>query len=193
MIVKIKTVAKIFLFIFNNIILWCSNFCLNFESRFTNTRVRNGILRLLGHKIGYPVIIDRNLEVDGKLSIGDFVLIRDGCIIGANTVIEDFCTISRDVMIITGGHSTSDMSAKGAPVVLRKFSWVGARSTILPGVIIGEHAVVAAGSVVSRCVEPYWLVGGVPARPIKKLDRARVIDSTFGKVDIEKESLIGEL
>ena len=45
--------------------------------------------------------------------------------------------------------------------------WIGARSVILQGVTIGEGAVVAAGSVVSRDVKPYTVVGGVPARFIK--------------------------
>jgi len=55
------------------------------------------------------------------------------------------------------------------PVTIKKGAWIGARSTILGGVTIGEHAVVAAGSVVNRNVPPYTVVGGVPAMTIKKL------------------------
>ena len=166
-------------------ILWLSNLSLVFESKFNETKIRNSLLRILGHSIGSPVIIDRNIEVDGLLSIGNYVLIRNNCIIGHITLIEDYCTISRDVTIITAGHHPDDMSYDHAPVILKKFSWIGARATILPGCIIGEHAVVAAGSVVTKNVEPYWLVGGIPARPIRKINRPRLIYSTFGSIDTE--------
>jgi acetyltransferase-like isoleucine patch superfamily enzyme len=49
-------------------------------------------------------------------------------------------------------------------------AWIGRRSTILKGVTIGEGAVVAAGSVVTSSVEPWTLVAGVPARPLRQLD-----------------------
>lgn len=166
-----------------------SESCLIFENRFQETRFRNSLLRLLGHEIGSPAIIDRRLEIDGVLSIGRYVLIRDGCTIGHNVTIEDFCTLSRDVMLISAGHNPGDMSYRHAPIVLKKFSWIGARTTVLPGVTVGEHAVVAAGSVVTKDVPSGWLVGGVPAKPIKKLVRPKIIDSTFGKINVVTELL----
>ncbi|GAB04398.1 putative acetyltransferase [Gordonia amarae NBRC 15530] len=48
--------------------------------------------------------------------------------------------------------------------------WVGANSTIVPGVRIGEGAIVAAGSVVTKDVAPNTIVGGVPAKPIREID-----------------------
>jgi acetyltransferase-like isoleucine patch superfamily enzyme len=59
---------------------------------------------------------------------------------------------------------------KSAPVTLRKESFVGANSIILPGVELGEGAVVGANSVVTKSVEPWTIVAGVPARPISKRD-----------------------
>lgn len=171
-------------------ILSLSNFCLIFESKFHDTKIRNSLLRLLGHSIGSPTIIDRNIEIDGLLNIGNYVLIRDGCSIGHGTKFEDFCTLSRGVMIITAGHHPEDMSYDSAPVTLKRFSWVGARSIILPGVTIGEHAVVAAGSVVTKDVEPYCLVGGIPAKTIKRITRPKFIHSTFGLVDIELSAIV---
>lgn len=55
------------------------------------------------------------------------------------------------------------------PVTIKKNAWIGARVTILGGVTIGENAVVAAGSVVTRNVPAYTVVGGVPAVKIRKL------------------------
>ena len=46
--------------------------------------------------------------------------------------------------------------------------WIGARATILSGIKIGDGAIIAAGAVVTKDVEPYTIVGGVPAKPIKK-------------------------
>ncbi|QHN17479.1 hypothetical protein GII30_11080 [Gordonia amarae] len=56
------------------------------------------------------------------------------------------------------------------PVVIGPRVWVGANSTIVPGVRIGEGAIVAAGSVVTKDVAPNTIVGGVPAKPIREID-----------------------
>ncbi len=52
---------------------------------------------------------------------------------------------------------------------LKRNCWIGAGATILPGVTVGENAMVAAGAVVSKDVEPNTVVGGVPARLIKRV------------------------
>lgn len=57
----------------------------------------------------------------------------------------------------------------GAPVVIKDDAWIGFKASILKGVTIGRGAVVAAGSVVTRSVEDFTLVAGVPAQVIKKL------------------------
>ena len=61
-------------------------------------------------------------------------------------------------------------------IVIGNDVWIGGRATILRGVTIGDGAVVGAGAVVTRDVEPYTVVGGVPARPIKKRFPEPVID-----------------
>ena len=55
------------------------------------------------------------------------------------------------------------------PVVLKRNCWIGAGATILPGVTVGENAIVGAGAVVTKDVEPNTVVGGIPAKVIKKL------------------------
>ncbi|MHA3702349.1 acyltransferase [Jatrophihabitans sp. YIM 134969] len=82
--------------------------------------------------------------------------------------------IGEDVNI--GGHvhvftlqhdpHSDTFAPAGGPVVLEDHVSIGSRATILPGVTIGRGAVVAAGAVVTRDVEPMTIVGGVPARPI---------------------------
>ena len=62
-------------------------------------------------------------------------------------------------------------------VVIEDNAWIAMRTTILPGVTIGEGAYVAAAALVNRNVEPYTLVGGVPAKKIR--DRSRDIQYTL--------------
>ena len=59
-----------------------------------------------------------------------------------------------------------EFGVKGAPVIIEDYAWVSSRTTLLPGVTIGKGAVVAAGAVVTKSVEPYTVVGGVPAKKI---------------------------
>jgi acetyltransferase-like isoleucine patch superfamily enzyme len=57
-----------------------------------------------------------------------------------------------------------------APIKLGKNVWIGSNATILSGVTIGDWAVVAAGAVVTKDVPPYTIVGGVPAKIIKRVN-----------------------
>ena len=61
-------------------------------------------------------------------------------------------------------------SNAGMPITIGNDVWIGGNSTILPGVTIGDGAVVAAGAVVTKDVEPNTIVGGVPAKVIKKIE-----------------------
>ena len=56
---------------------------------------------------------------------------------------------------------------KGGPVVIKDWVYIGSRVTILPEVVIGEGAVIASGAVVTRDVDPWTIVGGVPAKFIR--------------------------
>ena len=72
--------------------------------------------------------------------------------------------------VATDNHDFEDifiLRCKG--VHIEKDAWIGTGATILPGVTVGEHAVVAAGAVVTKDVEPWTIVAGCPAKPIKKL------------------------
>ena len=88
------------------------------------------------------------------------VTLGDGCQIGHNVV---FATLNH------GLQSEERGITYPAPIVLGKNVWVGSNSTILQGVTIGDNAVIAAGAVVTSDVEPGTIVGGVPARFIKKI------------------------
>jgi maltose O-acetyltransferase len=92
-----------------------------------------------------------------------FLYTMGGIYIGANV------SISRGVWLVTGSHDVADPNFRTvyAPISIRDHVWIGVRATIQAGVTIGEGAVVMAGAVVTRDVEPYAMVGGVPARVIQ--------------------------
>ena len=83
--------------------------------------------------------------------------------------------LAQEVMILTATHELGPSKQRTghlhlAPVVIEDGAWIGARTTILPGVTIGKGAIVAAGAIVTKDVRPNSLAGGVPAKFIKYLD-----------------------
>lgn len=82
------------------------------------------------------------------------------------------CTIAPEVLIMDSDFHdmhNHDKEGASAPVIIGNNVWIATRATILKGITIGEHAVVAAGAVVTKDVEPYTVVGGNPAKVIKRL------------------------
>ena len=135
---------------------------------------RRKLLQLFGAEIGPRVIIRGSVRVwqPWKLSIGENSWI-DGAVklysvdtikIGANAVVSEaayLCTASHDV-------TSASFELKTAPIEIGDCAWICSRAIVLPGVKIGEGAVVAAGAVVTRDVAPWTIVGGNPARVIGK-------------------------
>ena len=82
--------------------------------------------------------------------------------------IQESAVIATGAFIWTLHHDYNDVNFKsvGAPVTIGHHSWICSRAIILPGVNIGEYAVVASGAVVTKDVPPYAIVGGVPAKII---------------------------
>lgn len=88
--------------------------------------------------------------------------------------IDDEAGIAPYVIVLIHTHPGNELldrvyPKQTLPVHIGRGAWIGARVTILGGVTIGEYAVVAAGSVVTRDVPPYTVVGGVPAVRIRKI------------------------
>ena len=88
--------------------------------------------------------------------------------------LEDHVMVGPRVNLIAGGHPVDPAERRQGvithkPIVIKRHAWIGAAATILAGVTVGENSVVAAGSVVTRDVEPNCLVAGVPARVVRRL------------------------
>jgi acetyltransferase-like isoleucine patch superfamily enzyme len=108
------------------------------------------------------------------IEIGKNVFINHACSfldIGGITI-EDDVQIGPRVNLTTENHPLDPADRKTLlikPIVVRRNAWIGAGATILPGVTIGENAIVAAGAVVSRDVPANTIVAGIPAKVIKTL------------------------
>jgi acetyltransferase-like isoleucine patch superfamily enzyme len=111
---------------------------------------------------------------NGSLVLGERVFINTGATVVANhsIVIGDDCLIGDLVAIFDSNHHPMEPSrpTRFAPVRLGANVWVGRSAMILPGVTIGDHAIIAAGSIVTGDVPARTLMAGVPARPIRTLD-----------------------
>lgn len=117
----------------------------------------------------------------GKLTkVGKGVFINFGCTFldQGGITIEDDVFIAPDVKILTEGHPeepTLRHTLVTAPIHIGRNVWIGAGAMILPGVTIGENAIIAAGAVVNRDVPANMIVGGVPARELREIRREEVI------------------
>ncbi len=119
---------------------------------------KNKLFRFVGVKIGHDCLISQFTRVDGLLP--NLITFEDHTAIGVTGNLITHTFIDR-----------GDMRAfLYGPIRICKFARVGANVTITPGITIGEGAVVAAGSLVNGDVPPYTMVGGVPAKIIKKID-----------------------
>ena len=112
-------------------------------------------------EIGDNVSIAENVTVNasekGRIVLGNYVLIAPNVVLRAS----DHVTTRADKTIREQGHS-------GGEVIVGDDVWIAANAVVVAGVHIGKGAVVAAGAVVTSDVEPYTVVGGVPAKFMKK-------------------------
>jgi acetyltransferase-like isoleucine patch superfamily enzyme len=138
--------------------------------------IRNLLSEITGTVIDERVVIFPPIYFNyGKhLAIGKNVFINFNCtfLTLGGVVIEDNVLIGPGVQILSEGHPVAPherQSLVPATIHIRKNAWIGAGAIILPGVTIGENAVVAAGAVVSKDVPANTVVGGIPAKHIKNI------------------------
>ncbi|KLO24369.1 2,3,4,5-tetrahydropyridine-2,6-carboxylate N-succinyltransferase [Marinitoga sp. 1197] len=112
-----------------------------------NAVIMMGAVINIGAKIGKKTMIDMNVVIGGRAQIGN------NCHIGAGSIIAGVIE-----------------PPSADPVIIEDNVLIGANAVILEGVKVGKGSVVAAGSVVTKNVDPYTVVAGIPARVIKKVD-----------------------
>lgn len=122
---------------------------------------------------GSRVMPPLNLVCASEVTIGRNVMIMGGCLMMSRggITIDDDVMIAANVQLISNNHDLYDRQLLICkPVHICRNVWIGAGATILPGVTVGENAVVAAGAIVTKDVEPNTIVGGNPAKLIKHID-----------------------
>jgi maltose O-acetyltransferase len=125
--------------------------------------------RLVQATIGQDTVIERGVRVHtkGGLTIGANTNVNAGTVLDARGGLQigSLVNISPDVSILTAQHDVASPSFEGRTHSTRvdDRAWLSTRSMVLPGVRIGEGAVVAAGAVVSKDVPPWTIVAGNPA------------------------------
>jgi len=141
--------------------------------------VRNsGVIRI-GSRVRLwadPTPIELSAVSGGEILVGDNTYINRGVCLCARAMIRigSECALGNDVLVLdsdfhrVGRHDEFGSDVPRAVVVGDRV-WLAARSVVLKGVTIGDGAVVCAGAVVVTSVPPYTMVGGTPARPIRRL------------------------
>ena len=126
----------------------------------------SGLYLLPNVTFNYPLNIALGKNV--FINRGTYITARAPISIGNDSLIGPY------VIINSGNHNYDDLSRtikdqdhRVAPITIANNVWIGAHATILPGVTLGEGVIVGAGAVVTRSVEPFTIVGGIPARPLK--------------------------
>lgn len=139
--------------------------------------LRAAFSELIGKPVDDRFIIIPPFSTDCGLniSIGSNVFINQGCHfmdMGGITIGNDVL-IGPKVNLVSAGHPLSPSERRNGivakPIDIGNNVWIGAAATILPGVTIGDNAVIAAGAVVSRNIAPDTVAAGVPARVMKHL------------------------
>lgn len=124
--------------------------------------LRNALYRAMGISIGRHVFIGLDTWLDDQFP--ELILLEDDVVISfrVTVVVHDD---ARRMDRVEAGQADGTV----APVVFRRGCYLGAGSLVLPGVTVGERAVVAAGAVVTRDVPPGTIVAGVPARVVREV------------------------
>jgi len=143
---------------------------------------RRALMERAGFEIGTGIVESGCFFFGTRVRFGPYSIINDHCYLDTRDEIflDEGAGFSPGVMVFTSTHDLNlEPFAKQrrgayrtAPVYIGPGVWVGARATILPGVSIGAGTLVAAGSIVTKDLEPHSLYAGVPARKVRDFSAA---------------------
>lgn len=127
--------------------------------------LRPKLWQLIGCKVGKNVFIGYDVYID--IGNTNLITVEEGAYIANRSLI--LCHL-RDLKNYRMYDQYGDLSYRKQEVIIKRGACIGMGSIILPGVTIGEGAIVGAGSIVSKNVAPWTIVGGAPAKFIKKIE-----------------------
>lgn len=144
-------------------------------------RLKMYFIKPLFKKIGSKVIFDPNDSFSyNTITLGSHIFVGKGATFRGEIQIKDKVMFGPNVTIMGGDHDISQIgrymidikehektNKKPRPIIIEMDSWIGANAILLKGVKIGKGSVVGAGSLVTKDVEPYSIVFGVPAKHFK--------------------------
>ena len=145
-----------------------------------SSHIRRFVYKALGAEIGKNVVFHFRTEIRGihRLKIGAGTIIGDNALLAAQRglTIGENVNLSSNVSIYSGEHDHRDPYFRSTPEKTRPITigdrvWIGSNAIILTGVNIGEGAVCCAGCVVTKDVEPFAVVAGIPARKVNERPR----------------------
>lgn len=139
-------------------------------------RLRGWAVKNFVAHCGNNVNIEDHVQISSKVSIGDHSGIGIRAIVGGTVYIGDNVMMGRECIILTRNHAFDrtdiPMREQGfqeeKPVFIGNDVWIGHRVTILPGSRIGDGVIIGAGAVVTGEIPAYTIVGGVPAKVLRK-------------------------
>ncbi len=155
-------------------------------SHFLPRVVRFLVYRLAGLEFSSPDIAAGQRIYNSNVRIGRQTSVSRGCSFEGGGMIEigEHCMVGPETAFVTSSHAGDGAGGirrriTSRPVIVGDRVWIGARCTLLPGAVVGDGCVLAAGSVVTGKCEPGFIYGGVPARRIRSTDLLGADDEDF--------------
>ncbi len=161
--------------------LWLLCQALFLNSWLPSSACRVFLLRLFGAKIGSGVVIKPHVRVKfpWRLVIGDYSWIGEGAWIDnlAEVRIGSHCCLSQGVYLCTGSHdwASERFDLKTSPITIGDHVWLGARSSVAPGVSIGDGAVLTMGGVATKSLSAWCVHSGAAAESVKPRSRTTAV------------------
>lgn len=142
-------------------------------------KIRYAICKKILNSCGQNIIVKNKCYIgDGsKLSVGDNTQLGQNARLGGPIKLGSYVMMGPDVVIMGVTHDISDLSkpmvdptnpSLEKPVTIGNNVWIGTRAIIMPGVCIGDNSIIGAGAVVTKSFGPNSVIGGVPAKLLKR-------------------------
>ncbi|MFC8272772.1 WcaF family extracellular polysaccharide biosynthesis acetyltransferase [Streptomyces sp. NPDC057271] len=152
--------------------LWFAVMNTVFMAWFCPARLRVALLRAFGATIGDGVLVRHRVRIlwPWKLTVGDHTWIGEGAwLLNLEPItLGAHVCVSQEALLCTGGHDhrAADFRYRNAPIAVEDGAWVAARATVLAGVTVGRHAVVAAGTTLHKDLPELTLHTAEGRRPV---------------------------
>ncbi len=138
-----------------------------------SSKLKIMVLRMFGAKIGRGCVLKPSMNIKSPwyLTVGDYCFLGERVWIDslAPVTLGNNVCISQDVYLCCGNHDWTDphFGKTVKPIIVEDGVWIATRATVLSGVTLRSHSVIAAGAIMSKDSEPYRIYAGNPAEPVK--------------------------